>query len=271
MKRARFKKGVHRHAIVIRLPESARADPAAILSLPLKVGMNGMVPLSRVARIDEVRAVEPILRDDGKRRAALMVNLQTRDVEGYVADARAKIAQQVHLPEGYTISFGGQFKQLEAARARLLIVVPTTLVLIFALVYFALGSVRQAAIVYSGIPFAVTGGVLALALRGMPFSITAAIGFIALSGRGDAQWAGTGRSSQRTSTSRKVARRCRIRRCARPVAAGAFDRPGCQFRLRAHGDCIRRRRRSATSTRDSGYWGDHHLNTANVGTPPRTV
>jgi cobalt-zinc-cadmium resistance protein CzcA len=172
----------HPHAVVIRLPEAARADSAAILALPLRVGANGMVPLGRVARIDDVRAVEPILRDDGKRRAALMVNLATRDIETYVADARARIAREVKLPPGYTVVFGGQFKQLEAARARLAIVVPATLLLIFGLVYFALGSLRQAAIVYSGIPFAVTGGVLALALRGMPFSITAAIGFIALSG-----------------------------------------------------------------------------------------
>ncbi|MBW6531330.1 CusA/CzcA family heavy metal efflux RND transporter [Sphingomonas sp. RRHST34] len=171
-----------RHAIVIRMSEALRADPAAILSLPLRVGDYGLVPLSRVASLRQTRMVEPILHDDGNRRAALMVNLSTTDLEGYVTRARAAIDGKVGLPPDYRVEFGGQYHQLEAARRRLAIVVPAALVLIFALVYAALGSVREAAIVYTGIPFAVTGGVLALWLRGMPFSITAAIGFIALSG-----------------------------------------------------------------------------------------
>ncbi|MBY9064715.1 CusA/CzcA family heavy metal efflux RND transporter [Sphingomonas yunnanensis] len=171
-----------RHAIVIRMNETLRADPAAILSLPLRVGDYGLVPLSRVARLRQTRMVEPILHDDGNRRAALMVNLSTSDLEGYVTRARAALGGKVGLPPDYRVEFGGQYHQLEAAQRRLAIVVPAALVLIFALVYAALGSVREAAIVYTGIPFAVTGGVLALWLRGMPFSITAAIGFIALSG-----------------------------------------------------------------------------------------
>ena len=174
--------GEARHMIVVRMPEALRADPAAILALPLRVGDYGMVPLSRVARLHRVRAVEPILHDGGKRRAALMVNLSTSDLAGYVTKARAAVTQGVKLPPGYRIEFGGQYHQLEAAQKRLSIVVPAALLLIFLLVYAALGSVREAAIVYTGIPFAVTGGVLALWLRGMPFSITAAIGFIALSG-----------------------------------------------------------------------------------------
>lgn len=174
--------GEHRHSIVVRLPESARADSRSIMALPLRVGATGLVPLERVARLREVRTVEPILHDNAKRRAALMVNLDTNDIEGYVAAARARLDSNLKLPESYRIEFGGQFRQLEAARARLMIVVPVTLLMIFALVYSAVGSVRQAAIVYTGIPFAITGGVLALWLQGMPFSITAAIGFIALSG-----------------------------------------------------------------------------------------
>lgn len=171
-----------RHAIVIRMNDALRANPAAILALPLRVGEYGMVPLSRVARLKEMRRVEPILHDSGKRRAALMVNLSTSDLAGYVAKARAAVARQVKLPPGYRIAFGGQFHQLEAAQKRLSIVVPAALLLIFLLVYAALGSIKEAAIVYTGIPLAVTGGVLALWLRGMAFSITAAIGFIALSG-----------------------------------------------------------------------------------------
>ena len=141
-----------------------------------------MVPLSRVARLRETQMVEPILHDDGNRRTALMVNLSTSDLAGYVDKARAELARKVKLPPGYRIEFGGQYHQLEAAQRRLAIVVPLALLLIFALVYSALGSLREAASVYTGIPFAITGGVLALWLRGMPFSITAAIGFIALSG-----------------------------------------------------------------------------------------
>lgn len=171
-----------RHAIVIRMAEGLRADPQTILALPLRVGAYGMVPLSRVARLRETRMVEPILHDNGNRRAALMVNLSTSDLAGYVQAARAELARRIPLPPGYRIEFGGQYHQLEAAQRRLSIVVPAALLMIFALVYLALGSVREAAIVYTGIPFAVTGGVMALWLRDMPFSITAAIGFIALSG-----------------------------------------------------------------------------------------
>ncbi|WP_084581862.1 efflux RND transporter permease subunit [Sphingomonas azotifigens] len=171
-----------RHAIVIRMAEGLRANPQAILALPLRVGAYGIVPLSRVARLRETKMVEPILHDDGNRRAALMVNLSTSDLAGYVDKARAALTQQIKLPPGHRIEFGGQYHQLEAAQRRLAIVVPVALLMIFLLVYAALGSLREAAIVYTGIPFAITGGVLALWLRGMPFSITAAIGFIALSG-----------------------------------------------------------------------------------------
>jgi heavy metal efflux system protein len=129
-----------------------------------------------------LKTVEPIRRDDGQRRAALMVNLTVRDVEGVVGEAERRIKEQVHLPDNYLIEFGGQFKNLQEARTRLAVVVPSALALIFVLIFFAFGSLRQALVVYSGIPLAVTGGVLALWLRGMPFSITAAVGFIALSG-----------------------------------------------------------------------------------------
>jgi cobalt-zinc-cadmium resistance protein CzcA len=157
--------GEARHMIVIRLPEHLRANPAAILGLPLRVQREGIVPLSRVARLRETRAVEPILHDGGKRRAALMVMLKTSDLDGYVHKAQAAIDQQIKLPPGYRIEFGGQFHQLEAARRRLALVVPAAMLLIFALVFAALGSLVEAAIVYTGIPFAVTGGVLALWAR----------------------------------------------------------------------------------------------------------
>jgi cobalt-zinc-cadmium resistance protein CzcA len=108
--------------------------------------------------------------------------LSTRDVEGFVRKVERQIASDVKLPDGYLVEFGGQFKNLQEARARLAVVVPSALVLIFVLIFLAFGSVRQALLVYSGIPLAVTGGVAALWLRDMPFSITAAVGFIALTG-----------------------------------------------------------------------------------------
>jgi len=174
--------GIRRHGIVVRLPDSSRADLDTIRALPLRVGQAGLLPLGRVARLEEVLAVEPVRRDNGQKRAALLVNLSGSDIEGYVASAKAEMAKAVALPEGYRIEYGGQFKQLQEAKARLAVLVPACLLLILVLVYGALGSVSQALIVFAGIPLAVTGGVFALAVRAMPFSITAAIGFIALSG-----------------------------------------------------------------------------------------
>jgi cobalt-zinc-cadmium resistance protein CzcA len=111
-----------------------------------------------------------------------MVNLNTRNIEGYVREAERRIQEQVKMPEGYFVEFGGQFENLQQARTRLAVVVPLVLAVIFILIFLAFGSLRQAALVYSGIPLAATGGVAALWLRGMPFSITAAVGFIALAG-----------------------------------------------------------------------------------------
>ncbi|MEI6534781.1 MAG: efflux RND transporter permease subunit, partial [Verrucomicrobiaceae bacterium] len=174
--------GEKRRDIVVRMPEALRADDEQIKALPLRVGENGMIRLGQVVEFKTIKVVEPINRDEGHRRAAIMVNLKGRDVESYVQEARQSIEREVKLAEGYTIEFGGQFKSLQEARARLMVVVPSALVLIFVLIFLAFGSLRQALIIFSGIPLAVTGGVAALWLRDMPFSITAAIGFIALSG-----------------------------------------------------------------------------------------
>ena len=174
--------GNRRFDIVVRLPEELRADDAQIKKLPLRVGEQGLLLLGDVGEFATVKTVEPIQRDDGQRRAALMVNLKTRDIEGFVGLAEQTIRDQVKLPDGYFVEFGGQFKNLIEARQRLMVVVPAALVLIFVLIFLAFGSLRQASLVYSGIPLAVTGGIAALWLRGMPFSITAAVGFIALAG-----------------------------------------------------------------------------------------
>jgi cobalt-zinc-cadmium resistance protein CzcA len=174
--------GNRRFEIVVRLSEGERQNLDAIRALPVHVGDSGMLPLGNVADVERVKTVSPILRDSAQRRAALMVNLRGRDVESWVREADAKVREHVQLPVGYTLEFGGQFENLREAKARLAIVVPGALAFIFVLIFMAFGSVRQTLLVYSGVPLAVTGGVVALWLRGMPFSISAAVGFIALSG-----------------------------------------------------------------------------------------
>jgi heavy metal efflux system protein len=174
--------GEKRYDTVVRMPEEIRADNEKIRQLPLRVGDHGLIKMGQVVDLKTVEVVEPIFRDEGHRRAAILVNLSTSDVEGFVRNAEQRIKQAVKMPEGYIVEFGGQYKNLEQARARLMVVVPTALALIFVLIFLAFGSIRQALLVYTGIPLAVTGGVLSLWLRGMQFSITAAIGFIALSG-----------------------------------------------------------------------------------------
>jgi heavy metal efflux system protein len=174
--------GNRRFDIVVRLADKERENLDAIRALPVRVGEAGLLPLGTLADIERVKTVSPILRDSAQRRSALMVNLEGRDVESWVREADLKVRERVKLPEGYTLEFGGQFENLREAKTRLAVVVPTALVFIFVLIFMAFGSVRQAILVYSGIPLAVTGGILALWMRDMPFSISAAVGFIALSG-----------------------------------------------------------------------------------------
>ena len=174
--------GNRRFDIVIRLAESQREQIEELKRLPVRVDNGGLLTLGKVADFRIVESVAAISREYSQRRAAIMINLRGRDVESFVLEAQKKVAEQVKLPEGYTIEFGGQFKNLQEARARLMVVVPVALALIFILVFMALGSVRQTLLVYTGIPLAITGGVFALWGRGLPFSISAGVGFIALSG-----------------------------------------------------------------------------------------
>ena len=163
--------GNRRYPIVVRLPENLRAAFDELKHLPLRSSHEeGVITLGQVADFVITEKVNTIAREFGQRRAAIMVNLRGRDVESFVLEARAKVNEAIKLPPGYTIEFGGQFKNLQEARARLGVIVP------------AFGSLRQALLVFSGIPLAITGGVFALWLRDLPFSISAGIGFIALSG-----------------------------------------------------------------------------------------
>lgn len=175
--------GNRRYPIVVRLPETLRAAFDELKHLPLRSShAEGVITLGQVADFVVTEKVNAIARESGQRRAAIMVNLRGRDVESFVTEAKAKVDAAITLPPGYFIEFGGQFKNLQEARARLAVIVPVALGVIFLLIFVAFGSLRQALLVYSGIPLAVTGGVFALWWRGLPFSISAGIGFIALSG-----------------------------------------------------------------------------------------
>ncbi len=174
--------GNRRFDIVVRLAEHYRENVDELKRLPVRTDSGGLLTLGQVAEFRVVEQVAGIAREFSQRRAAIMVNLRGRDVESFVLEAQRKIDEQIKLPQGYTIEFGGQFKNLQEARARLAVVVPVALGLIFVLVFMSLGSLRQTLLVYTGIPLAVTGGVFSLWLRGLPFSISAGVGFIALSG-----------------------------------------------------------------------------------------
>ncbi|MBM3927964.1 MAG: CusA/CzcA family heavy metal efflux RND transporter, partial [Sphingomonadales bacterium] len=174
--------GDRRFPVVIRLPEAARSDMTSIAQVPVPTPEGGFVPLSTVADIAVVDGPNQISRENGKRRVVVQANVRGRDVAGVVADAQAAIGANVKMPPGTYLEWGGQFENLGSARDRLLIVVPICFAVIMLLLYGALGSIRDALIVFTGVPLALVGGVLALWLRDMPFSISAAVGFIALSG-----------------------------------------------------------------------------------------
>mgnify|MGYP001205343765 FL=1 len=191
--------GDRRFDLVVRLPEGVRQDPAALADLPIPLGSNGeadessrpaswvggaprTVPLREVARIESTLGPNQINRENGKRRVVVTANVRDRDLGGFVNELQSAIEAKVRVPTGYWIEYGGTFEQLISASRRLAIVVPVTLVIIFGLLFMAFGSAKDAAIVFSGVPLALTGGVIALALRGIPLSISAGVGFIALSG-----------------------------------------------------------------------------------------
>lgn len=197
----RLFEGDRRFDIVVRLPEHLRSDIDAIRSLPVPLppienqakattalwGNSPLaqiryVPLSELAQVDLKPGPNLISREDGKRRIAVTANVRGRDLSSFIADAQGQVTQKVKLPPGYWIGWGGQFEQLISATQRLMVVVPLALFLIFLLLFISLGSMPDALLVFSGVPLALTGGVVALLLRGIPLSISAGIGFIALSG-----------------------------------------------------------------------------------------
>ncbi|RXK55129.1 efflux RND transporter permease subunit [Oleiharenicola lentus] len=174
--------GDRRTEVVVRLPEHHRLNLAGLRDLPVTGAGGVQVPLSQVADITVTDRVGTLTREDARRRVAILINVRGRDTEGFVREAEAKLRAQLPFPDGYAFAFGGQFENLQAARARLAVVVPAALALIYALIYASFGNARQAALVFVCVPLAATGGVAALALRGLPFTISAGVGFIALSG-----------------------------------------------------------------------------------------
>ncbi|WP_409562225.1 efflux RND transporter permease subunit [Hyphomicrobium sp. MC8b] len=179
--------GDRRYPIIVRLPDSMREDLEKLKHLPVSLpadgnGKTASVLLEQVASFDFTEGPNQISRENGKRRVVVTANIRGRDIASVVAEAQSKVASQIKLPSGYYISWGGQFENLAAAQQRMMLVVPACFFLIFLLLYSALGSPRDALLVFSAIPLALTGGIIALWLRGMPFSVSAAVGFIALSG-----------------------------------------------------------------------------------------
>ena len=180
--------GDRRFDILVRLPDAIRGDIEAIKQLPVRLpaGVAGearnFVQLGDVATIVSAPGPNQISREDGKRRVVVTANVRGRDIGSFVTEAQQKMGAQVQVPSGYWTQWGGTFEQLQSASKRLQIVVPVALLLVFTLLFVMFGSAKDGLLVFTGVPFALTGGVLALWLRDIPLSISAGVGFIALSG-----------------------------------------------------------------------------------------
>jgi cobalt-zinc-cadmium resistance protein CzcA len=181
--------GDRRFDILVRLPESVRNDLEAIKRLPLPLpreqggaARTSYIPLGEVATLDVAPGPNQVSRENGKRRIVVSANVRGRDIGSFVSEAEQQIEQQVKIPAGYWMSWGGQFEQLQSATERLQLVIPVALALVFTLLFVMFGNMKDGLLVFSGIPFALTGGIIALWLRDIPISISAAVGFIALSG-----------------------------------------------------------------------------------------
>lgn len=168
--------------IVVRLDNDIRSDIEAVRELPVGIALNTTVPLKDLASIKFQETYGSVNRENSNRRTAVLINLRGRDTESFVNDARAAVEKEVQLPNGYYVEWGGNFKNLEQARSRLLILAPIAMALVLMMVYAAFGSVAQTLLIFGCVPLALVGGVIGLMLNGLPFSISAGIGFIALSG-----------------------------------------------------------------------------------------
>jgi len=174
--------GDRRSDIVVRLPERLRSNIDGLSDLPVMLANGLYVPLKEVAELKLVIGYNQVYRENSKRRVVVAANVRGRDLGSFVQDIQQAIKQNIDVPAGYWVEYGGTYQKLQSATQRLSIVVPITLLLVIGLLIMALGSIKDAAIIFSGVPLALTGGIVALLLRDIPFSISAAVGFIALSG-----------------------------------------------------------------------------------------
>jgi cobalt-zinc-cadmium resistance protein CzcA len=174
--------GFMRFDLVVRFPPETRGDPDALGSLLVRAPDGAHAPLAQLVTMTSQEGPAEVSRENGQRRVSVEVNVRGRDIGSFVEEARATVDREVSLRPGYRLDWGGTFEHLESGRRRLMVVVPITFLVIFLLLFVVFNSLRQAALVFTGIPFAVTGGILALLLRGMNFSMSAGIGFIALFG-----------------------------------------------------------------------------------------
>ena len=177
-----FYEGDRRSDIVVRLAEHLRTDVDGLSNLPVMLPGRLYVPLKEVADLQLVMGYNQIYRENSKRRVVISANVRGRDLGSFVQDIQKSVKENINVPAGYWIEYGGTYQKLQSATQRLSIVVPITLALVIGLLIMALGSFKDAAIIFSGVPLALTGGIMALLLRDIPFSISAAVGFIALSG-----------------------------------------------------------------------------------------
>jgi cobalt-zinc-cadmium resistance protein CzcA len=174
--------GQRRFPLKVRFDDASAADVDAIRNLPVAAPTGAFVPLGQLANVRLEAGASQISREAVRRRIVIEANVRGRDVASFVREANERIARSVKLPEGYYIEWGGQFENLQAATRRLAVVVPLVLLLIFVMLFFTFDAMTPALLIYLNVPFAATGGIIALAVRRMPFSISAAVGFIALFG-----------------------------------------------------------------------------------------
>jgi cobalt-zinc-cadmium resistance protein CzcA len=177
-----MQEGERRFPVAVRLGERYRGDEQALSGVLVTASNGERVPLEVLARLERGEGAAMVNREWGKRRVVVQANVRGRDVGSFVEEAMAALEREVELPPGYYLRFGGQFEHYEAARERLFVVVPLALGLVLSLLYFTYGRVLDALRVFTGVPFAAVGGVVALWLRGMPFSVSAGVGFVALAG-----------------------------------------------------------------------------------------
>ena len=177
-----IQEGNMRFPIVVRLPEETRRRPEVLAATPVPTGMGAALPLQDLTTIEMTEGPATITREWGRRRTIVQCNVAHRDIASFVTELRSRIASEIKMPPGYTIEYGGQFEHLERANRRFAVLVPLTILLVLLLLFLSLRRIGDTLVVFTGIPFAIVGGVFALWMRGLPFSVSATVGFIALSG-----------------------------------------------------------------------------------------